>query len=95
MSQKPQKSGLKLFDTSKRARTNPEHAVSSSTGERSTSQRVDHVLAGAILVTEFTSAVAGASDLLGPLKVASDILKFVLKSAQVSIALHILKDYFS
>ena len=82
MSQKPQKSGLKLFDTSKRARTNPEHAVSSSTDEGSTSRRV---LAGAILVTEFTSAVAGASDLLGPLKVTSDILKFVLKSAQVRI----------
>jgi hypothetical protein len=86
MSQKP---GFKLF---KRARTNQESSAGSTTVERSTGQRV---LDGTILFTQFTSVVAGASDLLGPLKAASDILGFVLKSVQVTIAPYVPEAYCS
>jgi hypothetical protein len=89
MSQKP---GFKLFDTSKRVRTNQGPSASSTTGGRSTAQRV---FDGAILVTQFTSVVAGANDLLGPLKVASDILGFVLKSVQVTIVPYVPGVYCS
>jgi hypothetical protein len=87
-----QKSGFKLFDTSKRPRRNQEPSAGSTTGDRSTGQRM---LNGAILVTEFTSVVTGASDLLGPLKAVNDILGFVLKSVQVTIAFYFLEGYFS
>ncbi len=47
------------------------------------------------MVTQFTSVVAGASDLLGPLKAASDILGFVLKSVQVTISPYVPGVYCS
>jgi len=43
----------------------------------------DRLLDGAIKFTQFTSVVAGASNLLGPLKAASDILGFVLQTVKV------------
>lgn len=52
----------------------------------------DRLFDGAIMCTQFTSVIAGASDLLGPLKAASDILGFVLQTVKVRIDLFTTED---
>jgi hypothetical protein len=49
----------------------------------------DRLLDGAILFTKFTSVVGGASDLLGPLKAASDCLGFALQTVKARIGLRV------
>lgn len=59
----------------------PSDRLDTEMDERPTSQRA---LDGAILFNKFLTTVAGASDVLGPLKVACDILGFMLDTTKVS-----------
>jgi hypothetical protein len=52
----------------------------------------DRLFDGATKFAQFTSAVAGASDILAPLKAASDVLGFVLQTVKVRIDLLSTKD---
>lgn len=65
-----------------------EDPTKNTTGKRSLR---DRLFDGVVMCTKFTSAVAAATDLLAPLKAASDILGFVLETVKVSYDLRTTK----